>query len=321
LRAFLYDSEGVDREPSLEKFDFEGLDDGQLLWVDIDGAVAGEVAQAGKWLNLDEETIRALSGEAGVPALYVHQTYFHVAVTEVQDEGDGCRAVLLDCVAGKNWVLTSHQQPVEFLKTFDDRFRGESNLGRFGSAGFVAALLNEQLLGYGQRLEPIITEIDHVEQLILRDRVDEDKLLRELVSINQRISRLRRLLAAHIEIFERLAQPNLTELLPEASPEGQFSALVSRLERTLDGLDTARQTAAGSLDLYTTLVAHGTNKVIKLLTVVSVALLPPTLLTGFLGMNDVPNALRGLTAFWVGTAVMLALIMTTLTLAHRRGWV
>jgi magnesium transporter len=218
-------------------------------------------------------------------------------------------------------VLTSHQQPVEFLKTFDDRFRGESNLGRFGSAGFVAALLNEQLLGYGQLLEPIITEIDRVEQLILRDRVDEDRLLRELVSINQRISRLRRSLAPHVEIFERLAQPNLTELLPEASPDGQFSALVSRLERTLDSLDTARQTAAGSLDLYTTLVAHGTNKVIKLLTVISVTLLPPTLLTGFLGMNDVPNSLRGLTAFWVGTAVMLALVTTTLTLARRRGWI
>jgi magnesium transporter len=85
-------------------------------------------------------------------------------------------------------------------------------------------------------------------------------------------------------------------------------------------MDTTRQMAGGS-DLYTTLVAHATNKVIKLLTVVSVTLLPPTLLAGFLGMNSLPNSLKTTTAFWASAAVMLLLIATTLTLAHRRGWI
>jgi magnesium transporter len=100
-----------------------------------------------------------------------------------------------------------------------------------------------------------------------------------------------------------------------------FPGLVDRLDRTLDDMDTTRQMAAGSIDLYTTLVAHGTNKVIKLLTVVSVALLPPTLLAGFLGMNSLPSSLKTTTAFWVSVAVMLLLIATTLTLARRRSWI
>jgi magnesium transporter len=320
MRAYLYDAEGVDQEYQLDALDVAELGEGRLLWVDVD-AVEDEVRAAAKLFGLEEETVTALLEEALAPALYVHQEYFHVTVTEVHSDADNeFQAVVLDCVAGPNWVLTCHHEPVEFLRTFNDRFRGESNLGRFGSAEFVSALLNEQLLSYGQQLEPIITEIDHVEQLILRDRVDEDELLRRLVSINQRITRLRRYLAPHTEIYERLAQPNLSELLPEASPEGQFAALIRRLERTLDSLDTTRQTAAASLDLYTTLVAHGTNKVIKLLTVVSVTLLPPTLLTGFLGMNDVPNSLRGNIAFWVSAAVMLTLVITVLSIARRRGW-
>ena len=137
-----------------------------------------------------------------------------MSVTAVQGEADDYRTVLLDCVAGRNWVLTSHQEPVEFLEDFDDRFRGESNVGQFGSAGFLSALLTEQLLTYSRQLEPTVKEIDHLEQLVLRDRVDEGKLLRQLVAITQRIARLRRWLTPHREIYERLAQPNISQLLP-----------------------------------------------------------------------------------------------------------
>jgi Mg2+ and Co2+ transporter CorA len=46
----------------------------------------------------------------------------------------------------------------------------------------------------------------------------------------------------------------------------------------------------GSFEIYTTWTAHGTNRVIKRLTIVSVALLPPTLLAGVMGMNSLPNS-------------------------------
>jgi magnesium transporter len=321
VRVYLYDASGVDREHRLDALHVGNLGDGQLLWVDVNAAMPDELRSVADSLGLDEETISALSAGSRVPALFVHQDYFHVAVTEVQRASGEYKMVLLDCVAGHNWVLTSHHEQLEFPKSFDERFRGESNVGRFGSADFVSALLNEQLLTYDQQLDPIISEIDHIEQLVLRDRIDEAKLLRQLVMLNQQITRLRRLLAPHLPIYERLAQPNLSQLLPEASPEGSFRALVNRLERTLDNYDAARQMVTGSLDLYTTLVAHGTNKVIKLLTVVSVTLLPATFLTGLLGTDALPSSLRTTTAFWVALGLMLLLVTTTLAIAHRRDWI
>jgi magnesium transporter len=319
MRAYLYDADGNDQECQLDAVDVDALGENQFLWVDVDGG-DDEVHAAGRVLAIDGETMAALLDGSRDPSLFVHEEYFHVSVTVVQGDADEYGVVVLDCVAGRNWVLTSHHDPVEFLEDFDDRFWGESNIGQFGSAGFVSALLTEQLLTYGRQLEPTVKQIDHLEQLVLRDRVDEGKLLRQLVAITQRIARLRRWLAPHREIFERLAQPNLSELLPDPSAEGFFPGLVDRLDRTLDDMDTTRQ-MAGSIDLYTTLVAHGTNKVIKLLTVVSVALLPPTLLAGFLGMNSLPSSLKTTTAFWASVAVMLLLIATTLTLARRRGWI
>ena len=320
MRAYLYDADGSDQECQLDAVDVDALGENQFLWVDVDGG-DDEVRKAARLLAIDEETMAALLDGSRDPSLFVHEDYFQVSVTAVQGEEDDYRTVLLDCVAGRNWVLTSHQEPVEFLEDFDDRFRGESNIGQLGSAGFLSALLTEQLLTYSRQLEPTVKEIDDLEQLVLRERVDEGKLLRQLVAITQRTARLRRKLAPHREIYERLAQPNFSQLLPDSATEELFPPLVDRLDRTLDDMDTTRQMAAGSIDLYTTLVAHGTNKVIKLLTVVSVTLLPPTLLAGSLGMNSLPNSLKTTTAFWASVAVVLLLIATTLTLARRRGWI
>jgi Mg2+ and Co2+ transporter CorA len=121
-------------------------------------------------------------------------------------------------------------------------------------------LLTEQLLTYSRQLEPTVKEIDDLEQLVLRERVDEGKLLRQLVAITQRTARLRRKLAPHREIYERLAQPNFSQLLPDSATEELFPPLVDRLDRTLDDMDTTRQMAAGSIDLYTTPAGEAGSK-------------------------------------------------------------
>jgi Mg2+ and Co2+ transporter CorA len=61
--------------------------------------------------------------------------------------------------------------------------------------------------------------------------------------------------------------------------------------------------------------------VIKRLTVASVALLPPTLLAGVMGMNSLPRALVTGQAFWISTATMVGLALAVLTLARLREWI
>jgi magnesium transporter len=76
-----------------------------------------------------------------------------------------------------------------------------------------------------------------------------------------------------------------------------------------------------SFDTYTTWTAHETNKVMKLLTVASVTLLPPTLLASVMGMNSLPARLGTSTAFEITLSVMLVLVGTVLAMARRRSWI
>jgi Mg2+ and Co2+ transporter CorA len=59
----------------------------------------------------------------------------------------------------------------------------------------------------------------------------------------------------------------------------------------------------------------------RLLTVASVTLLPPTLLASVMGMNSLPQALVGSQAFEVTLSVMFVLTGTVLGLARRRRWI
>jgi Mg2+ and Co2+ transporter CorA len=99
-----------------------------------------------------------------------------------------------------------------------------------------------------------------------------------------------------------------------------FERLDQRTDQALQQLETTREMIVSSFEVYTTWTAHGTNKVIKLLTISSVALLPSTLLASFMGMNSLPHALTLPTAFLITTIGMVCLVVTVFGLARHRGW-
>ena len=76
----------------------------------------------------------------------------------------------------------------------------------------------------------------------------------------------------------------------------------------------------GAFDLYMTTTAQHTNDVMKVLTIVSVLLLPASLLAGIFGMNMLPDVFLHAWFFVVALALMAAVSGSVLFLLHRRGW-
>ena len=128
------------------------------------------------------------------------------------------------------------------------------------------------------------------------------------------------MLEPHRELFALLARSEFA-VLSGSQVASDFEALNVFLEHTLQSMEAVREMIIGSFEIYTTWTAHGTNKVIKRLTVASVALLPPTLLAGVMGMNSLPKALVTGGAFWISIATMAGLALSVLTVAWRREWI
>jgi magnesium transporter len=318
LTAFLYDAESKDGHVSLENVPVDHLHEQQLLWIDI--SRDQDVAAIARNLALNAETVRAIRDPSPEPALFVHDDYVHVVVVAPAADTIPYAPEVLDCLVGPNWVLTVHSEAVEFLERFDERIRGDSDLGKLDGHGFLAAVLQEHVASYLTEIRPIETDLDRLDLRSMTGRIGEEALLRDLVRVRLRLAKLRRMLEPHRELFALLARSEFA-VLSGSQAASDFEALNVLLERTLQSLESVREMIIGSFEIYTTWTAHGTNKVIKRLTVASVALLPPTLLAGVMGMNSLPRVLVTSTAFWVSTAAMACLALTVVTLAHVREWI
>jgi magnesium transporter len=99
-----------------------------------------------------------------------------------------------------------------------------------------------------------------------------------------------------------------------------FALLSERTDQALERLETTREMIVSSFEIYTTWTAHGTNKVMKLLTVASVTMLPATLLASTMGMNSLPHGLTTPNAFVITMLAMACLLVAVLIVARKRGW-
>ncbi len=318
LRVLLYDADGDDRELALDDVDASELDERGLLWIDISDLE--QVERVAASLGLTPETATLIASSSARADVAFHTGYFHVSVVLAERSTLGYEPTSLHCVVGENWIVTVHETPLDFLERFSERIKGDSMLGGLDAAGLAAVFLHEHLAAYLREVEPFEVELDRLDVQVMTGRADDAEVLQQLVAIRRRLTRLRRLLAPHRELYGRLALPDFELLSDSDSPES-FASLAERSEQALQALDTTREMIVSSFEIYTTWTAHETTKVMKLLTVASVALLPPTLLASVMGMNSLPTALAGAETFAATLGAMLLLGATVIITARRRRWI
>jgi Mg2+ and Co2+ transporter CorA len=108
------------------------LTDRQLLWMDLSGDDDAELRRIADLFGLERQSVQNLLDPIG-PRVDVLENYFEVDVVALTvDE----RAVPMDFVAGKNWVVTVHHEEVDFLAEFRKQQAGNTELGRIQDPPF-----------------------------------------------------------------------------------------------------------------------------------------------------------------------------------------
>jgi magnesium transporter len=83
----------------------------------------------------------------------------------------------------------------------------------------------------------------------------------------------------------------------------------------------ARVAIVGAFDVLIARSGHQTNQIMKVLTLVSVILLPGTLVAGVMGMNFEVGLFDTPWLFWVILAAIIAVAPLTLSIAKARQWI
>jgi magnesium/cobalt transport protein CorA len=320
LTAFLFDERESEQVEDWRAA-LEGLADDQLLWLALRDPTEEEVAAVQEALDLDDENAQRLLEQPSRASLADAGERMHVTLYTAGVEKGEPVLTPLECALGRNWIVTAHHGEVDVLEEFRERAEGGGQVGALDAPSFVAAILEWIVAGYFRSFEAVESELEELDARVMSGTpkdVSDD--LARLVELRRSIGTLRRALAPHREVVVALAHPELDALSTERSAE-KFAALESRLTQALEAARESKESTFGSFDLVVARIGQRTNDIMKVLTLVTVALLPSTVLAGIMGMNFQVGLFNAVWVFWVVLAAMLSIALLVLSVARSRHWI
>ena len=209
----------------------------------------------------------------------------------------------IDVLAGRNWIVTVHDVPLRSLDRIEGGTEGETRLGALDAAGFLAAVVDEVLVGYFDLVEEIERQIDQLDEVALLGRPSGEVLTR-IVRSPPPDWGIRRTLMPHRAAFAALARPEMDLHKELGRP---WPGLPERLELAIEAVEGLRDLLLGTFDIHMARAAQDANVVMKRLTLLSAVLLPAVVLAGIMGMNFQVDLFQQPNNFWVVIGAMVAL--------------
>jgi magnesium/cobalt transport protein CorA len=298
------------------------IGDDQLLWIALHDVAEEGVAELQEVLELDPEHARRLLDTSGRPSLVDAGERLHVTMYAAGGDGADPVQVPVHCILGPGWVVTAQQEEVDVLDDFRERAVGGGQVGELDAPSFVASIGDWVVAGYLRAFESVEAELEELDAKVMSGGPPADVTddLERLVHLRRSIGTLRRSLAPHREVFVALAHPELDTLSTEDSAE-RFSALEDRVIQAMEVARETKESTFGSFDLLVARIGQRTNDVMKILTLVTVILLPSTVLGGVMGMNFKVGFFESPWMFWVVVSLMLGIAVVVLVVARVRRWI
>ena len=320
LTAFVFDAQQSEQVEDWGAA-LERLDHGQLLWIAMHEPREEEVAALQETLELDDKNAHRLREPPRSASVADEGKRMHVTLYAASGNGNTPALVPVECVLGPNWIVTSYRQKIEVLDEFFERAQGGGQIGALDAPSFVATILDWIVASYLRALDAVESELEELDAKVMSNTPKEaaDDLTR-LVELRRTIGTLRRALSPHREVVISLSHPELDSLSSEESAQ-RFTALERRVTHALDAAREAKESTFGSFDLLVTRIGQRTNDIMKVLTLVTVILLPATVLGGIMGMNFKVGLFDLAWIFWVVIAAMLGIAVVVLSVARARDWI
>ncbi|MCH8049288.1 magnesium transporter CorA family protein [Patescibacteria group bacterium] len=186
---------------------------------------------------------------------------------------------------GKSYVVTATREPIESVDRFFARAVRSSGLRR-DALGKSTGYFLYKLFDYLSRDKNIVLK----ELVHETEQVEVEMYERHSKLTTKRLSILRRniLFLRHIIDPQRIIISQFIHARKTFIPK-TLEIYFDDVKDSLDGIwvvtENLKNIVDGLSDVNEAFISHRTNQIIRILTVISVVLLPPTLITSYYGMN------------------------------------
>src|SRR3954453_2905575 len=305
--------------PRVEEIAAEGL-----RWIKIDRAGALEQT----WLEenfdfhaLDYEDVLSRNQR---PKIDVYDDYLFIVLQFPIFDRSARRlgAGELDLFVGADFLITIPNQPLQPVEYLFERCRQKEEIREQlfsrGSGYLLYRLVDDGFDYCFPMLRKIGNKLDALEAEIFEGRSEE--IVRDISNVKQEIINFRKVIRPQRPVLRDLEKVKQRYLASALALEIYFDDIVHAHERIWDMLENYKEVAEALEETNESLISHRLNDILRVLTAISVVILPLTLIASVMGMNtwvprEPPEA-----GFITVLALMAIILIAMVAYFRRRKW-
>lgn len=320
IRAYLYDSNGENQEIDFGEEICQKLSNHQLLWVNVLERERETLAKVISALKFENVSLDELANEFERPKLDKFDDFYRFFINSVgEGRNQSVARVPIDFLVGKNVIITVQNGEVEYLKEFRNLDKGKY-IGELDAESFIATLLDLHIVSYFRAVESVEKRVDKFDDRILLRDLNDEEFLEEMLKLRRDISKIRRWLLPHRDVFYALSRPDFQPIVESDSAE-HFQKLNEHFAGLVDASESAREAVLSLFDLYTSRASYKMSTLIKKLTFVTIVFGALAVIVGAFGMNFEVDFFKNGDGFWLTLIAMGLLSLILLIVAKIKDWI
>ncbi len=228
----------------------------------------------------------------------------------------------LDIFVGPDYMVTIPNQPLQPVEYLFERCRAKEELREQlfsrGSGYLLYRLVDDSFDYCFPMLRKIGNKLDALEDDIFEGAADE--VVRDISNVKQEIINFRKVIRPQRPVLRDLEKVKQRYLATDLDLEIYFDDIVDAHERIWDMLENYKEVAEALEETNESVISHRLNDILRVLTSISVVILPLTLIASIMGMNSWVPAEHNEVGFFVVLGIMAAILLGLVAYFRKRRW-
>ena len=302
----------------------EQIEWGGLRWVNIEHPGALERAWLEEQFDFHALDLEDVLSRNQRPKIDIYDDYlFSILNLPVFDRSaKRLGAGELDLFVGPDFLVTIPNQPLQPVEYLFERCRGNEELREQlfarGSGYLLYRLVDDSFDYCFPMLRKIGNKLDALEDDIFEGRSDE--VVRDISNVKQEIINFRKVIRPQRPVLHDLEKVKQRYLASDIDLEIYFDDVVDAHERIWDMLENYKEVIVGLEETNESVISHNLNDILRVLTSISVVILPLTLVASVMGMNSWVPGEHNEAGFFVVLVVMAIILIGMVMFFRRRRW-
>src|SRR6476620_2003166 len=266
-----------DRKPQVETITAEGL-----RWVNIESPSPLECAWLEEHFEFHALDLEDVLSRNQRPKIDEYPDYLFIVLHfPVFDRAVGrLNAGELDIFVGRDFLVTIPNTPLQPIEYLFERVRQKEELREQlfsrGSGYLLYRIIDDAFDYCFPMLRKIGNKLDALEDEIFEGRSED--IVRDISNVKQEIINFRKVIRPQRPVLRDLERVKERYLSPEMDLEIYFDDIVDAQERIWDMLENYKEVIEALEDTNESVLSHRVNDILRVLTAISVVVLPLTLI-------------------------------------------